>query len=109
MHLSNNKIGVSSKLYLFSKYNHRLDLLVLNDNQINVDCNDSCLKNKKYEMKKLFLDANNIGDKGVISIKDALLTNGSLKHLDLKNNIRISEQTRNVIASTIIADITFAH
>ena len=57
-------------------------------------------------MKKLFLDINNIGDEGVTSIKDALLTNGCLKHLDLENNIRISEQTRHVIAFTIRVDIT---
>ena len=42
-------------------------------------------------MKKLVLDLNNIGDEGAISITDALSTNGSLKHLDLENNIRISE------------------
>jgi len=48
-------------------------------------------------------------NEGAISITDALSTNSSLKHLDLKNNIRISEQTRNVIASTIRADITFIH
>ena len=57
-------------------------------------------------MKKLFLGMNNIGDEGAATIKDALSTNGSLKHLDQVNNIRISEQTRNDIASTISADIT---
>jgi Ran GTPase-activating protein (RanGAP) involved in mRNA processing and transport len=61
------------------------------------------------ELKELVLDVNNIGDEGVTSITDALSTNGSLKHLDLENNIRISEQTRHVIASTIRADITFVH
>ena len=52
---------------------------------------------------------NGISDEGAIAIADALSTNGSLKYLDLENNIRISEQTRNVIASTIRADITFVH
>ena len=56
-------------------------------------------------MKKLFLGMNNIGDEGAATIKVALSTNGSLKHLDLEHNIRISEQT-NDIASTIRADIT---
>jgi hypothetical protein len=60
-------------------------------------------------LQKLVLDGNNIGDEGAISITDALLTNGSLKYLYLENNIRISEQTRRVIASTIRADITFVH
>ena len=57
-------------------------------------------------MKKLFLGMNNIGDEGAATIKDALSTNGSLKHLDQVNNIRISEQTRNDIASTITIAIT---
>ena len=57
-------------------------------------------------MKKLFMGMNNIEDEGAATIKDALSTNGSLKHLDQVNNIRISEQTRNDIASTIRADIT---
>ncbi len=50
---------------------------------------------KNKSLKKLFPDVNNIGDEGAISITDALSINGSLKYLNLKNNKRISEQTRN--------------